>query len=109
MVLFQMVNQNLSLILELLSYSILLHVQIIIYDTVPISMNFDLSPTVSLCSISAVLYIEPICSDSFNMSGISMQRLNKKEWKLLELQFAQCKHAKGGVDVIMSKCNTLKI
>ena len=45
----------------------------------------------------------------FNMSEISMQELNKKERKLLELQITQCKHPKGGVDVIMSKLNTPKI
>ena len=30
----------------------------------------------------------------FNKSGVSMQGLNKKEWKLFELQITQCKHPK---------------
>ena len=32
-----------------------------------------------------------------------MQGLNKKELKLLELQITQCKHPKGGADIMMSK------
>ena len=44
----------------------------------------------------------------FKMSGISMQGLSKKKWKLLELQITQYKHPKGGVNVIMSKFNTPK-
>ena len=42
------------------------------------------------------------------MPEIRMQGLNKKKWKLLELHITQCKHTKGGVDVIMSKFNTPK-
>ena len=37
-----------------------------------------------------------------------MQGLNKKR-KLLGLQITQCKHLKGGADVIMSKFNNPKI
>ena len=45
----------------------------------------------------------------FNMPGISMQGLNIKERKLLELQITQCKQPIGCVDALMSMFTTPKI
>ena len=42
------------------------------------------------------------------MSGISVQGLNKKERKLLELRITQCKQPIGDVEEIMSMFHTPK-